>query len=160
MEKPIAALIYDFDQTLCPGDMQEYGYMSGIGTTPEEFWPLCGQFAKEHHADGILAYMYMMREKARGRIGFTRDALQALGRDVAFYPGVETWFGRINALGEACGLRVEHYIISSGIAEIIRGSAIGDQFKAIFAASFCYDAHGVAIWPATAVNYTAKTQYL
>ena len=160
MEKPIAALIYDFDQTLCPGDMQEYGYMSGIGTTPEEFWPLCGQFAKEHHADGILAYMYMMREKARGRIGFTRDALQALGRDVAFYPGVETWFGRINAIGEACGLRVEHYIISSGIAEIIRGSAIGDQFKAIFAASFCYDAHGVAIWPATAVNYTAKTQYL
>ena len=115
MEKPIAALIYDFDQTLCPGDMQEYGYMSGIGTTPEEFWPLCGQFAKEHHADGILAYMYMMREKARGRIGFTRDALQALGRDVAFYPGVETWFGRINAIGEACGLRVEHYIISSGV---------------------------------------------
>ena len=160
MTRPIAALIYDFDQTLSPGDMQEYGFMPGIGTNPEEFGPLCQRFKSEHTADGILSYMYMMMEKARGEMDLSRESLRALGRDIKFYPGVEEWFDRINAIGEKCGVEVEHYIISSGLTEIIRGSRIGDKFKAVFAASFCYDENGAPIWPATAVNYTSKTQYL
>ena len=160
MTRPIAALIYDFDKTLSPGDMQEYGFMPGIKSSPEEFWPLCRDFALEHNADGVLSYMFMMMHKAKGSIDLTRDALRAQGRDIKFFPGVESWFARVNAIGESCGVNVEHYIISSGLAEIIKGSAIGDRFKAVFAASYSYDAEGRPIWPATAVNYTAKTQYL
>ncbi len=160
MTKPIVALIYDFDKTLSPGDMQEYGYMPEIRTNPEEFWGLCRAFALEQRADGILSYMYMMMKKAQGTFDLTRDRLTALGRDIEFFPGVETWFDRVNAIGLCCGVSVEHYIISSGLYEIIKGSRVGDKFKEIFAASFCYDAENRAIWPATAVNYTSKTQYL
>lgn len=159
MSKPIAALIYDFDRTLSPGDMQEYGFMPGIKSSPEKFWPMCRDFALKHTADGILSYMYMMISMAKDT-NITRESLRAMGRDIEFYPGVEGWFDRINAIGENCGVQVEHYIISSGVSEIIEGSAIGGRFKAIFAASFCYDDDERPIWPATAVNYTAKTQYL
>ena len=160
MQKPIAALIYDFDKTLAPGDMQEFSFMPLIRSNPDEFWPLCREFALRHGADGVLSYMFMMRMKAEGFLDFTKESLEALGRDIPFYPGVEGWFSRINAIGAGCGVEVEHYIISSGLEEIVRGSRIGDRFKAIFAASFCYDEEGHPIWPATAVNYTSKTQYL
>lgn len=158
--RPIVAIIYDFDKTLSPGDMQEYGFMPEARTSPGEFWGLCREFALAQRADGILSYMYMMIEKARGSFDLTREKLEALGRDIVFFPGVETWFDRINAIGLCCGVQVEHYIISSGLYEIIKGSRVGDKFKEIFAASFCYDGDNRPIWPATAVNYTSKTQYL
>ena len=158
---PIVALIYDFDKTLSPKDMQEYGFLPGLGINPDAFWADCRTFALKHLTDGVLAYMYMMRE-ASERAGrpLTRAALEALGRSVEFYPGVESWFDRVNLLGEAAGVRVEHYIISSGLKEVIDGSRIAGAFKAVFAASYVYDPEGRAIWPATDVNYTAKTQYL
>lgn len=160
MSKPIVALIYDFDKTLSPKDMQEYGYLPGIKMEAEQFWGLCADFAKANQTDSVLTYMYMMKKMARGELDLSREKLQELGRDVEFFPGVESWFDRINAIGEANGVKVEHYIISSGLTEIIQGSAIGDKFKAIFAASFCYDEDGQPVWPSTAVNYTNKTQYL
>jgi hypothetical protein len=160
MARPIVAIIYDFDKTLSPGDMQEYGFMPEVRVSPEEFWGLCRDFALAQRADGILSYMYMMMKKARGTFELTRDKLTALGRDIQFFPGVETWFDRVNAIGLCCGVSVEHYIISSGLYEIIKGSSVGDKFKEIFAASFCYDEENRPVWPATAVNYTSKTQYL
>lgn len=160
MSKPIVALIYDFDKTLSPRDMQEYGYLPGIRMDPEHFWGLCAQFARENQTDSVLTYMYMMKKMAEGELDLSRKKLQELGRDIEFFPGVETWFDRINAIGEQNGVTVEHYIISSGLLEIIQGSAIGDKFKAIFAASFSYDRDGRPLWPSTAVNYTNKTQYL
>ena len=160
MAKPIIALIYDFDKTLSPRDMQEYGFLPGIGIEPADFWEMCRQFSLENQTDGILAYMYMMQYMARGAMQLTRSTLNRLGAEVEFYPGVESWFGRVNAIGAALDAEVEHYIISSGVTEIIEGSRIGGEFKAIFAASFCYDAEGRPVWPATAVNYTSKTQYL
>ena len=158
MSRPIIALIYDFDKTLSPRDMQEYGFLPGIGIEPRDFWEMCRQFSVANQTDGILAYMYMMLRMARGSM--SRSALNQLGESVEFFPGVESWFGRVNAIGAALGAEVEHYIISSGVTEIIEGSRIGGEFKAIFAASFCYDAEGRPVWPATAVNYTSKTQYL
>ena len=160
MSKPIGALIYDFDKTLSPKDMQEYSFLPGIKVEPERFWGLCRNFSLDHGMDGVLTYMYLMKKMAQGELDLSREKLRELGRDVEFFPGVETWFDRINAIGEANGVTVEHYIISSGLTEIIQGSAIGDKFKAIFAASFCYDAAGQPVWPSTAVNYTNKTQYL
>ena len=160
MAKPIVALIYDFDKTLSPKDMQEYSFLPGIRVEPDRFWGLCADFAQDHQMDGVLTYMYLMKKMAQGELDLSREKLRELGRDVAFFPGVETWFDRINAIGEQNGVTVEHYIISSGLTEIIQGSAIGGKFKAVFAASFCYNAAGQPVWPSTAVNYTNKTQYL
>lgn len=160
MPKPIVALIYDFDKTLCPKDMQEYSFLPGIKVEPDRFWGLCHDFALDHEMDSVLTYMYLMKKMAQGALDLSRDKLRELGRDVEFFPGVETWFDRINAIGAQNGVEVEHYIISSGLKDIIRGSAIGRHFKAVFAASFCYDAAGQPVWPSTAVNYTNKTQYL
>ena len=160
MSLPIVALIYDFDKTLSPKDMQEYSFLPGINVEPDRFWGLCRDFALDHEMDGVLTYMYLMKKMANGEADLSRDRLRALGRDVAFFPGVETWFDRINQIGRENGVEVEHYIISSGLTDIIKGSAIGDRFKAVFAASFCYDAAGRAVWPSTAVNYTNKTHYL
>ena len=160
MQTPIVALFYDFDKTLSPRDMEEYSFMPGIGVEPADFWGLCAEFAKEHQMDGILTYMYLMQKMAKGRMELNREAMEKLGEAVEFFPGVETWFDRINAIGGSIGVEVEHYIISSGLTEIIRGSAIGDKFKAVFAASFCYDESEHPVWASTAVNYTSKTQYL
>ena len=160
MKKPIVALIYDFDKTLSPRDMEEYSFMPGIGVEPADFWGMCATFAREHQMDGILTYMYLMQKLAKGRLELTREAMQKLGEAVEFFPGVESWFDRVNSIGQACGVQVEHYIISSGLTEIIRGSAIGRHFKAIFAASFCYDESDHPVWASSAVNYTSKTQYL
>ena len=160
MEKPIVALIYDFDKTLSPKDMQEYSFLPGIRVEPDKFWGLCRDFSEEHQMDGVLTYMYLMKKMAHGELDLSREKLNELGRDVEFFPGVEAWFERINQIGENIGVRVEHYIISSGLTDIIRGSAIGGKFKAIFAASFCYDASGQPVWPSMTVNYTNKTQYL
>lgn len=160
MPTPIVALIYDFDKTLSPRDMEEYSFMPGIGVTPADFWGQCDKFSQQHQMDGILTYMYLMQKLARGRLELTRDAMQKLGEAVEFFPGVEGWFDRINRAGRARGVLVEHYIISSGLTEIIRGSAIGRHFKAIFAASFLYDESDHPVWATSAVNYTSKTQYL
>ena len=157
---PIACLIYDFDKTLSPRDMQEYGFLPDLGIPPEEFWASCRDAALDHGMDGVLAYMYMMFERSRGVMDITRDRLRQLGEGVEFFPGVTTWFDRINAYGASIGLTVEHYIISSGLKEIIEGCRIAGAFHEIFAASFLYGADGVARWPAIAVNYTNKTQYL
>ena len=160
MKLPIVALIYDFDKTLSPRDMEEYSFMPGIGVEPDDFWGLCAEFSRQHQMDGILTYMYLMQKLAKGRLELTREAMQKLGEAVEFFPGVESWFDRVNSIGQACGVQVEHYIISSGLTEIIRGSAIGGHFKAIFAASFCYDESDHPVWASSAVNYTSKTQYL
>ena len=160
MDRPIVALIYDFDKTLSPRDQQEYSFLPSINMQPEAFWGLCATFAEEHQMDGVLTYMYLMKARAASETDLSVERLRELGRDVDFFPGVLTWFDRIDAIGAALGAQVEHYIISSGLTEMIRGSAIGGKFKEVFAASFCYDDAGRPLWPSNAVNYTNKTQYL
>lgn len=160
MDRPIAALLYDFDKTLSPRDMPEYGFVPGIGMTPEAFWARCEQKEKDHRMDPILAYMMVMIEQARGKLLLNRSAFQALGREVTLFVGVASWFARVNAYAERLGLSAEHYIISSGLREIIEGTPIASEFTEIYAAEFCYDDAGVPVWPAMAVNYTSKTQFL
>lgn len=159
-KKPIAALIYDFDKTLSPRNMQEFSFLPGINVDADVFWGECRKVQIEQHMDSVLAYMLMMKRHSEGTRLLTRDSLNALGGAIEFFPGVETWFGRVNAIGASMGVDVEHYIISSGLREIIEGSRIAGAFKAVFAASFVYGEDGIAVWPATAVNYTEKTQYL
>ncbi|MBQ6495736.1 MAG: haloacid dehalogenase-like hydrolase [Firmicutes bacterium] len=160
MKKPIVALMYDFDKTLSPKNMQDYGFMKGLGVTSGEFWETCTKMTKENQMDSILAYMYLMLEKGRGKFLLRREEFQKLGRSVKLFPGVTTWFDRMNEYCEEKGLVCEHYLLSSGLKEIIEGTEIAGKFKEIYAAEFLYDEKGVAIWPAMAVNYTSKTQFL
>lgn len=157
---PIVAIMYDFDKTLSPKDMQEYAFIPGLKMEPSEFWGKCTQLAKQNSMDPILAYMYMMKKEAEGKMLLNKSEFNKLGKSVKLFDGVATWFKRVNQYGEKLGLNVEHYIISSGLKEIIEGTKIADNFTKIYAAEFCYDDKMVPVWPAMAVNYTSKTQFL
>lgn len=160
-QSPIIAVLYDFDKTLCTTDMQNYAFIPSLGMTPAEFWAEANGFGRQNRIDGILAYMYiMLREAERRNRPFTREDLVGKGRGVELFPGVESWFGRINAFGESQGVRVEHYVISSGLREIIEGSSISGEFREIYASEFYYDGTGRPVWPKLAVNFTAKTQFV
>lgn len=161
MKKPIVAIIYDFDKTLCTKDMQEYGFIPSLGMSPAAFWGETSALTDEQEMDSILAYMFKMVEKAREKkVPITRKTFNDMGAQVQFFDGVTTWFERINRIGEEMGVRIEHYIVSSGIKEIIEGTPIAQHFKKIYACEFMYDYNGSIQWPKFAVNYTAKTQFL
>lgn len=161
MKKPIVAIMYDFDKTLCTKDMQEYAFIPALGMSSGAFWGEVNAMTDREEMDNILAYMFMMVEKAREKkIPITRETFRKMGMQVEYFNGVKTWFERINEFGKKCGVRVEHYIVSSGIKEIIEGTEISDYFKKIYACEFMYDYNGSIQWPKFAVNYTAKTQFL
>ncbi len=156
------ALMYDFDKTLSPKDMQEFTFIPSLGfKKPKQFWEEVNALKSAQQMDSILAYMYMMLKKAdaAGK-PIRRENFVELGKDVSLYEGVESWFERINQAGKQLGLEVEHYIISSGLSEIIEGTSIASQFKKVYACRYYYDENGVAKWPAVVVNYTTKTQYI
>ena len=157
---PILAICYDFDKTLSPDDMQAQGYIQSINYEVADFWKESNILATENDMDQNLAYMYMMAIKSRGKLLFTKDTLHKEGAKVKLFPGVGTWFDRITDYGKQKEVAVEHYIISSGLKEMIEGTEIADKFKKIYASSFYFDETGVAVWPAQVVNYTNKTQFL
>lgn len=159
--KPVLALMYDFDKTLCTKDMQEYGFIPNVKMSTSDFWKEANSLAKEKKMDGILAYMYIMLEKAHAaKQNIQRNSFVELGKTLEFYPGVEAWFTRLNQIGKDVGVNLEHYIISSGLHEIIEGSSIYKNFREVFACEFLYDENNVACWPKNVVNYTTKTQFL
>ena len=157
----IVALLYDFDRTLCTQDMQNYAFIPSLGMDPEDFWREANDFGRREHMDGILAYMYTMIRKGREKVvPLTRESLRRCGESIVFFPGVDGWFDRIDRFGSLLGVEVEHYVISSGLREIIDGSAIAGHFKEIYASEFYYDGSGWPVWPKLAVNFTAKTQFV
>ncbi len=161
MEKFTVALIYDFDGTLAAGNMQEYDFIPAVGKSNFEFWDESNRLAEEQDADQILTYMALMIHEAHAKgLSLRREAFQESGKRVELYPGVLEWFDRINAYGEERGVRVVHYINSSGLKEIIEGTPIADKFRKIYACSFLYNVDGIAYWPGVAVNYTNKTQFI
>ena len=161
MNKPIIALLYDFDKTLCTQDMQNYAFIPSLGMDPDAFWKEANTFGWQQEMDGILAYMYTMLRKCRELgIPLTRESLVEKGRSIELFPGVKEWFGRINAFGESLGVEIEHYVLSSGLKEIIEGSGISHEFKMVYASEFYYDETGTPVWPKLDVNFTAKTQFV
>lgn len=161
MSKPIIALLYDFDKTLCTQDMQNYSFIPSLGMKPSAFWEETNAFGHAEHMDGILAYMYKMLHKCRElNLPLTRETLVEKGRSIELFPGVREWFSRMNEIGEKLGVQIEHYVISSGLREIIEGSGISHEFKEIYASEFYYDESGCPVWPKLDVNYTAKTQFV
>ena len=159
--RPIVALVYDFDGTLSPGNMQEFGFIQAIGKNPREFWQESDDIALDHDASNILSYMKLMFDEARNKgISLRREDFHRFGESVELYDGVLEWFTLVNRYGKEHGVKVEHYINSSGLASMIEGTPIAKEFKKIFACSFIYNEDGEAVWPGVAVDYTAKTQFL
>lgn len=155
------AICYDFDGTLAQGNMQEYGFMENLGISPDEFWGKSDALAAQQNADSNLAYMWCMLEESRRRgVGFTKQDFMSCGKTINLFKGVDSWFDRINAYGKELGIEVEHYLLSSGLSEIVEGMPIYKKFTKVYANRFMYDVNGVAFWPAQIVNYTTKTQYL
>ena len=160
-KRPIAALIYDFDGTLSPGNMQEFGFIQAVGKTKEEFWKMSDGIAVGQDASNVLAYMKLMFDEARkAGIPLRRSKFKEFGKHIELFEGVKEWFSLVNEYGRQKGVRVEHYINSSGLKEIIEGSPIAKEFKHIYAGTFIYNKDGIAEWPGIAVDHTAKTQFL
>ena len=161
MAKTTIGILYDFDKTLCTTDMQEYSFIKNLGMTSSEFWGEAAGITDKHEVEKILAYMFVMIKKCKEKgIKLTEDYLKSCGENVVLYKGVLSWFDRINKFGEEMGVNIEHYIISSGTYEIIQGTPIAKYFKRIYACKYMYDENGEALWPALAINYTLKTQYI
>ena len=160
-KQPTVALIYDFDGTLAPGNMQEYSFIEELKMTPKEFWDKSTELSKKQDASGILCYMKLMLDEAKhAGISIKRESFVQFGEKVELFNGVKEWFSLINKAGKEIGLNIEHYINSSGLKEMIEGTPIAKEFKKIYACSFIYDNDGIATWPAIAVDYTAKTQFI
>jgi phosphoserine phosphatase len=155
------AICYDFDGTLAPGNMQERDFLPGFGIEPANFWAMTRRLAEEQDSDEILAYMRLMLDTARhAGISVRREDFRRFGSRLECSPGVEAWFDRINSYALRKGAALRHFVISSGLREMIEGSSIAGRFFRIYASGFMYDAEGTAVWPALAVNYTTKTQFL
>ena len=157
---PVLAICYDFDKTLSPDDMQAQGYIQSVGYDVADFWKETNRLAEENEMDQNLSYMLKMVREAEGNIVFSRKTLEDYGSRVTLFPGVENWFSRIREYGKKRGVIIEHYIISSGMREMIEGTAVAGEFEKIYASSFYYNERGLAVWPAQVINYTNKTQFL
>ena len=161
MRNNIIAIMYDFDKTLSTRDMQEYTFFPNLGIEAESFWNEANKLREYNKMDQVLSYMYLMFKKTvDNNRSLKRDYLKQMGENIELFPGVVEWFERIDKYGKSLGFEIEHYIISSGLKEIIEGSKVGDKFKCIFASEFFYNEDGNAMWPKLAVNYTNKTQFL
>ena len=157
----VMVIAYDFDGTLAPGNMQEHQFLPDIGVTPQDFWTEVGRVSRREQADEVLVYMkLMLRKAAAAGVPVRREDFVKRGRAMKLFAGVPEWFDRIDAYGRERGVRIEHYLISSGNAEIVAGTGIASKFREVYASKFMFDHNGIAEWPGLAVNYTTKTQYL
>jgi hypothetical protein len=156
------AIVYDFDGTLARGNLQECSFIPKMNLSREDFWGEVKRRTKDEDADEILVYMHLMLEKAHeaGEV-VSKQMLKDHGRSARLFSGLEggAWFSRINQFAAKLGLELQHYIVSSGIEEMIRGCPVQGEFRKIYASKYIYDGD-VASWPGVAINYTTKTQYL
>jgi phosphoserine phosphatase len=158
------ALVYDFDGTLSPQPMQEYTVLPKIGVEPAEFWAMVNREARETESDPMLVYMrHILEALERVRVDVKREDFAAMARAIEYFPGVATWFSRMNAYvrkrsrGQA---RLQHYLISAGQKEILDGDSIRRHFKRIYASEYHFNHHGIATFPKLLVTDTIKTQFL
>lgn len=160
MNRPIVAILYDFDKTLSTTDMQNYAFIPNLGMTPEQFWSETSKLSEKYEVERILSYMYCMVKMAKEKgIKLTKKYLNECGKNIILYPGVSTWFKRINEYASERGVAVEHYLVSSGTKEIVEGCSIFQEFKQAYGCEFLYDENGEACWPKMAINFTQKTQF-
>ena len=162
--KKTIALVYDFDGTLSPRPMQEYSFLPQLGIEAKAFWDECTQVARAQGADPLITYMHLMYKKAKEKgLRIDRADLVRQGASVELFPGVETWFDAIadyiKIRAESAGVELRHYLVSSGLTEIIEGTKIRPHFHNVFASEYWFDAYELP-YPKRVITDTGKTQYL
>lgn len=160
----IIALVYDYDQTLSPCYMQDDVLFPEFGIDPVQFWKRCNEMVHDQRWDGELAYLKCLLDYL-GMDHVTNSRLNELGAGLRFFPGLPEIFEELpkRALRpehEAAGIRIEHYIISSGLKALLDGSRLKPFVKAIFGCEFGEDAEGRIGFPKRVISHTTKTQYL
>ncbi|MFC2063440.1 HAD family hydrolase [Chloroflexota bacterium] len=164
-EQNIIAIICDCDGTLCP-DTTEL-LISRIGERPTDFWSNVSQLVQSGW-DPPLAYLTKLLKIARSHsVGnITLDFLKEVGHSIKFYPGSLDFIERLqhmldsNADFRAARVKIELFINSSGIEEIIRFSEVGKRATGVFGCSFRFDKRGVAQGIKRTVTFTEKTKFV
>jgi 2-hydroxy-3-keto-5-methylthiopentenyl-1-phosphate phosphatase len=158
------AMVYDFDGTLSPQPMQEYTVLPELGVNPQAFWDECQREAKKYNADAMLTYMRLLTEKIEAKqTHLNKKKLRDLAKGIRYFPGVETWFDRIDRHvreTSAGKIKIKHYIISAGLKEILEGIKIRKHFERMYASEYYFDHHDAARFPTVVINDTSKTQYI
>jgi 2-hydroxy-3-keto-5-methylthiopentenyl-1-phosphate phosphatase len=161
----VIAVVYDFDGTLTPQPMQEYTILPEIGIKDgKRFWKQVNEESARTNGEAIVAYMRLMLEKSKSRhFPVTAERLRELAKNINYFPGVQTYFKRINDYVKKrfySDIELRHYVISSGLKEIISGTSIAKYFYKVFASEYYYDEYGAATFPNVIVNDTLKTQFI
>jgi phosphoserine phosphatase len=158
------ALVYDFDGTLSPQPMQEYTVLPKIGVEPARFWEKVNAEARATESDPMLVYMrHIIEALDMARVDVKREDFAAMASAIEYFPGVTTWFARMNAYVKRRSqgsVKLQHYLISAGQREILEGVSIRKHFKRIYASEYHFNHHGVATFPKLLVTDTLKTQFL
>jgi len=163
-DKKTIALVYDFDGTLSPKPMQEYAFLPTIGEDAADFWNESNRISAEEKADPMIMYMRLLYKKAQEKgVTIDRESLVRQGASVEYFPGVEQWFDLINkyvaSRPESLGVTIRHYLISSGLTEIVEGTSIYPNFHNVFASEYSFNAYELP-YPKRVITDTGKTQYL
>lgn len=169
-QQNIIAIVYDFDGTLSPDNMQERTIFEDYGLDKDDFWKRSQALTRDHGYERTLAYLKMLiSDKAFQDRPLDPVRLASLAKHkIQYFPGVEKYFDRLDAfikdekhLPEAVerGVTIEHYVISSGLMEILSGCSIFSRFRKAYACEFAYE-NGRPVFPKLVINDTNKTQFL
>lgn len=158
------ALVFDYDQTLSPSFMQDDVLFPQFGIDPAQFWSKCNELVSDHSWDGELAYMKCLLDYLE-MDSVTNDRLRELGAGLTYFPGVLDMFGELPGQTlqpehQAAGVRLEYFIISSGLKALLEGSSLRDKVRVIYGCEFGEDAQGRITFPSRTISHTTKTQYL
>ena len=158
------ALVYDFDGTLAEGNCAEHGLLPALGIDdPKDFWRDVKHQATSRDADEILTYLGLLMERASSKNIklLSKKKVRKFGQSIPLFSGVDSWFPRRNQYSKSELIKLEHYIISSGLEEMIIGCKIGKEFKKVFGCRIeKFQDNPVIMWPTQTINYTTKTQFL
>ncbi|MCQ2102612.1 MAG: hypothetical protein MJY98_05245 [Fibrobacter sp.] len=150
-EQNVIAMVWDCDKTLISSYMQEPLFRR-FNVDGGKFWAEVNALKTRYGAQGIsvnsdTSYLNHILTYVKAGIfkGLNNKMLREFGRELKFYPGLPHFFGEVKKLIEddpkykAFDIRLEHYVVSTGFAETIRGSAIADFVDGIFGCEFIED---------------------
>lgn len=155
----VLALAFDFDDTLVP-DSSSF-FLARNGIDPGRFW---SETVGRRIADGwdpVLAYLYEIKRVSDARERpFTAQDFAEAGRALTFREGIPGFFEELRSdLAKRCpDVRLEYYLISSGIGDLIRASVVAPYFTEIWSCEWHYGADGRIECPRNVISFTEKTR--